>query len=97
MFEINIARKPARGEYVGRPSVLGNPFVMRGEHDRDRVCDEYQKWFDRKIEAQDPAVLNELRRLFKLGRTQGALTLVCFCAPKRCHAETIAAFLRSKQ
>ena len=97
MFNIKVARKPSAGEYVGRPSALGNPFVMRNEGDRDRVCDEYQKWFDAKVAANDPQVMSELRRLFRLGRAQGSLTLVCFCAPKRCHAETIAAFLRSKQ
>lgn len=97
MFEIEVVRKPARGEYVGRPSVLGNPFVMRNEAQRDEVCERYQQWFDAKVSANDPLVMSELRRLFRIGKTQGTLRLVCFCAPKRCHAETIAAFLRSKQ
>ena len=97
MFEIEVVRKPARGEYVGRPSVLGNPFVMRSETQRDEVCDRYQQWFDEKVKANDPLVMGELRRLFRIGKAQGVLRLVCFCAPKRCHAETIAAFLKEKQ
>jgi hypothetical protein len=32
--------------YCGRGSPLGNPFTMKGEYDRNKVCDQYQKWFD---------------------------------------------------
>lgn len=89
-----VARKPSQGVYVGRPSPLGNPFYMADESHRDEVCDKYQVWFDRKVEAKDPAVMRELRRIFRLGR-EGDVKLVCFCAPRRCHADTIARFLNS--
>lgn len=90
-----VARKPTQGEYIGRPSPLGNPFYMTNEAMRDKVCDQYQEWFDRKVEANDPKVMAELNRLLELGK-QGPVKLICFCAPKRCHGDTIARFLNGK-
>ena len=35
--------RPQLGEiYIGRPSRWGNPFKMRGEHDRVRVIAQYR-------------------------------------------------------
>ena len=82
----------AGAQYIGRGSPLGNPFVMKSEADRDAVCDQYQAWFDRKVKNGDERVMNELRRLYRLAK-KGDLVLGCFCAPKRCHGETIKAFL----
>ena len=72
--------------------VLGNRFVMKSESDRDRVCDEYKKWFDRCISEGDEVVLNELRRIYKLGR-RNDLVLGCWSYPRRCHSEVIKEFL----
>ncbi len=79
---------------VARPTALGNPFVMKTEADRNEVCDKYQKWFDNKIAEKDPNVLYQLRDLWTIGKKQGYLKLGCHCAPKRCHADTIAEFLK---
>ena len=84
----------AGAQYIGRGSPLGNPFVMKSEADRDAVCDQYQAWFDRKVKNGDERVMNELRRLYRLAK-KGDLVLGCFCAPKRCHGETIKAFLEA--
>jgi uncharacterized protein YeaO (DUF488 family) len=89
---ITVGRKPEQGEYVGRPSPLGNPFVMKKEADRDSVCDEYETWFYRQIQNRTPAVIAELERLHALAQTK-PVKLICYCAPKRCHADTIAKFL----
>lgn len=87
-----VVRKGTSGEYIGRPSPLGNPFYMNNEAMRDLVCDKYKDWFEKKLKDRDPAVLNELRRLHALGK-QGPVKLVCYCAPRRCHGDTIKAFL----
>ncbi len=34
---------------VDRTSPIGNPFYMRSEAERDKVCDEYQLYFDKQI------------------------------------------------
>ena len=77
-------------EYIGRGSPLGNPYPMEdaSETERNRVCDLYHEWFHLQIENEEPAVLNELRRLYRIASKDG-LSLGCYCAPKRCHGETI--------
>jgi hypothetical protein len=94
-MEITVTRVGKGVENVGRPTPLGNPYYMASESQRDKVCDQYQRWFDNKVEAKDPAVLGELRRLWRVGKEQGYLKLGCYCAPRRCHADTIASFLKS--
>lgn len=73
--------------------ILGNRFRMTSESDRDRVCDMYERWFNEQLAEQNEVFLNELRRLYVIHRTYGKLRLFCWCAPKRCHAETIRNFL----
>jgi hypothetical protein len=75
-----------KGVYVGRPSVLGNPFPMRAESDRDRVVDAYRDWL-RGLWG-NPRVRAELERLADLAQA-GDVSLVCYCAPARCHADVI--------
>lgn len=90
---IIIGRKQdPRAEYIGRGSPLGNPFVMKHEGMRDAVCELYEIWFAEQVAHNNQRVLNELRRLYKIA-AQGDLVLGCFCAPKRCHGETIKRFL----
>lgn len=44
----------------------------------------------RKTKMDDIAeVESELKRLIDIYKRDGELTLVCYCAPKRCHALTI--------
>ena len=93
---------------VDRSSVLGNPFKMDNESQRNAVCDEYAVYFNGIISnnwtilhnycvssSEREEFMNELRRLFKLAKKYGKLSLYCWCAPKRCHAETIKEFLES--
>ncbi len=90
---ITVGRKwDQTAQYIGRGSPLGNPFVMKNESDRNRVCDQYQVWFEQQVTSNNVVVMNELRRLYKLAK-RGDLVLGCFCAPKRCHGETIKRFL----
>lgn len=81
---------------VDRSSVLGNPFPMRGENQRDVVCDKYTDRFMDIMECNIPEkrqFYDEVHRLKRLYQQHGKLRLFCWCAPKRCHAETIRSFL----
>jgi len=82
--------------YVDRRSPLGNPFKMKGnsEEERNRVCDEYDAWLNEALRT-NPLVHAEFQRLLNLYRMHGQLSLYCWCAPKRCHAESIAAYIGS--
>lgn len=40
------------GIYVGRPSILGNPFKMKDEADRERVIQEYRTWLWERVKER---------------------------------------------
>lgn len=63
---------------VDRGTDWGNPFVMCNEADRDRVCNLYEQYAIWRLTV-DPNWLVPLR----------GFNLACWCAPKRCHAETL--------
>jgi len=72
--------------YIGRGSVFGNPFPMSSTNNRFMCIEKYKAYFDEKLEEPDfLAAVMELK-----GKTLG-----CFCKPKSCHGDVIAAFLNS--
>ncbi len=81
------------GEYIGRPSPLGNPFPLRRESERDQVIEQYAKWLNDKLTEEDNAQKQEVTRLYKKLVANGELDLVCWCAPKRCHGDVIKSVL----
>ena len=80
------------GEYCGRGSPLGNPFPITPFATRDDVCDLYEAWIQKEIKRENKKVCDELNRLFDLSLKKD-LTLICYCAPRRCHCETIKKLL----
>jgi hypothetical protein len=77
------------GEYVGRPSALGNPYDT-ATHKRDEAIRAYTDWLFFKIETKDLKVCNELERLRKKALREKKLVLACWCVPLKCHASVIA-------
>lgn len=84
--------------YIGRGSPLGNPFVMQNKsiEERNRVCDLYDQWFYEQLEKENLFLITELEKLHELSK-QGDVILGCYCAPLRCHGDTIKTFLDSLQ
>ena len=83
--------------YCGRGTPLGNPFVMHNESERNYVCDAYEDWFADIVHSPNrtsPALLM-LRKVFQEA-LKGDINLGCFCAPKRCHCDTIKSFIQGK-
>ncbi len=78
--------------YCGRGSALGNPFVMNNESQRDEVCDKYEVWFYTQIELNNPSVISMLSSIARQAAL-GDVNLGCFCNPKRCHCDTIKAYI----
>jgi hypothetical protein len=76
---------------VDRSSVLGNPFFMKSENQRNEVCDKYERYFKERI--GDEGFNNELNKLKIILEKYGKLRLFFFFFPKRCHAETIRNYL----
>lgn len=75
-------RNTLTGSYtrVDRGSEWGNPFIMHNntETERHRVCDLFEQYAAWRLTIE-PDWLVPLR----------GLNLACWCAPKRCHAETL--------
>jgi len=78
--------------YVGRPSPLGNPlgnpFVLRDESQRELILDKYRHWLDVRLAISDSEQSDEIHKLSLIAANED-MELVCWCAPKLCHADVI--------
>ena len=72
---------PAGAVYIGRGSKWGNPFVMGKDGDRSAVCEKHRVHLHAQIQRGEVSV----RQLAELHGKD----LVCFCAPLRCHGDTL--------
>ena len=64
--------------YIGRPSQLGNPFLIGPDGTREQVIEKYRAWL-----LSQPDLLAKVPMLKDL-------TLGCWCAPKACHGDVLA-------
>lgn len=78
---------------VDRSSPLGNPFIMWREARRNYVCDQYELWLRGQLKDTKSPQAIEFRRIKMLVARNTDIALMCWCAPKRCHAESIKYFL----
>ena len=69
--------------YIGRPSRWGNPFPLKNDADRGEAVEKYRAWLTSQV-RNGSITTAELATLS--GRR-----LVCWCAPKGCHGEVLAA------
>ena len=94
MIEIKNKRAyTGAGIYCGRPTPLGNPFNVSNESQRDWSCDQYKIWFDKRVAEKNQPVMNMLDSLVRQYKQTGHLILICWCAPLRCHTETIRDYI----
>lgn len=80
---------------IDRTSILGNKHFMKDESQRDKVCDDYEKWFKEKLFEDDKSFKAELDRLYNIYIKFGKLRLFCWCAPQRCHGRTIKKYIEN--
>lgn len=71
---------PKDAVYVGRPSLYGNPFEMGKHGSREDVVRRYKH---EVISEMTHAQLDLLRANLR------GKDLVCWCAPKACHADIL--------
>ena len=72
------------GAYIGRPSLLGNPYSVT-VYGRQEAIRLYRRWLWDRINERDE-VYDELKRLAELAG-RGDLTLICWCAPEHATAK----------
>lgn len=81
---------------IDRQTIFGNPFFISSKVYRDEVCDSYEKWFyDQLVPGVNPEFVSELDKIYKIACVCD-VALMCWCAPLRCHGETIASYLNKK-
>lgn len=68
---------PSDAIYVGRPTRWGNPFRMDDRTSRESAVQQHREW-----------LLKQDELLCSLWTLRGK-DLVCFCAPKPCHADIL--------
>lgn len=76
-------------EYCGRGSVLGNPYKITEYQSRDDVCDMYERYFKQWANTDNHPIRIRMIELLKIHVSGKPINLQCYCAPKRCHCETI--------
>lgn len=90
--------------YIGRPSVLGNPFTHNGVRTnlaklsfktREDAIAAYDKYFDTMYGKDDEftKAFDEIYEHYKNGED---IYLQCFCKPLPCHGDIIASKLQKK-
>lgn len=83
--------------YIGRKcgkfegSILGNPFKIGRDGNREEVVEKYRQWLWRESNKnnRDNPIWKELEALVKKHRLWGDITLVCWCAPQECHGDVL--------
>lgn len=72
---------PKDAVYVGRPSKWGNPYILGKHGNRQQVVQMFCEYLRSatNLEGGVPLAVQELR----------GKDLVCWCAPKRCHADVL--------
>lgn len=83
------------GIYIGRPSPLGNPFVIGKDGSRKEVIHKYREWLEATLKHahKNDITLQELVRLLRVYQENGELTLICWCDPQPCHGDVLASII----
>ena len=81
--------------YIGRPSPLGNVFVIGKDGDRDEVIRKYRRWLMDKCK-HDGKAWQEIDRMRAALMEFGVVNLWCWCSPLLCHGDVIKEILEDK-
>ena len=76
-MQVKNRSKSSDGIYVGRPTIWGNPFIIGTDGTREEVILKYEEY-----------LLSNHTLMKKLHELNGR-DLICWCAPKACHADVL--------
>lgn len=77
---------------IDRSTVVGNPYTMHDESERDFVCDKYEKYFNQQMSDYDFSTY--IYNIVEILNNNIDVALGCWCYPKRCHGETIIKYIK---
>jgi hypothetical protein len=90
MITITNINAGGTGEYIGRPSILGNPFVIGKDGTRKECVEKYSEYFVEQMKL-NKKFNDEFHRLVNIVISNN-LTLACWCSPQLCHGHIIKKF-----
>jgi len=77
---------------VDRQSPVGNPYPLNLEKNRNDVCDKYENYFAEQIKKPGK-FYDYVKNILTKMNEYDTIYLYCWCAPRRCHADTIKSWL----
>ena len=83
------------GIYIGRPTLLGNPFIIGKDGSREEVIAKYKIWLTEQY-ASNPAMKKTIDKIVVMNTCQD-VTFICWCAPEACHGDELKAFIEALQ
>lgn len=83
-YEVYIGRVAHR-RHTGQDGIFGNPFKFEDESERATVLEKFRAYFLERVERDHDF---RQRVLSLRGKVLG-----CFCKPKACHGDVIAAWV----
>lgn len=78
--------------YIGRPSSLGNPYVIGEDGDRGEVIAKYETWLSDQY-PRNTKVRQSIDEIYHLYKSGIDVNLCCWCAPAKCHGDVIKKFV----
>ena len=83
---------------IDRPSgsSLQNPIILHNESDRESVLSQFEIYFRKKLRAKDESIIAALNRIVDLVMSGQSVALMCWCAPKACHGNTVKRICEKK-
>jgi len=90
--------------YVGRGSVLGNPYTSKDlatskaiyqVNSKEEAIRSYREYLSVNIATGNNAICDELNNIYTMA-LKGEVHLVCYCKPKDCHGDIIKDIVTAK-
>ncbi len=85
---VNIGMKKIEGYVyynIMRPHILGNPFKMASESQRDEVIEKYRQYLWAEMNRK-----SEMGKMvYTMAASKNNIALACCCKPKACHGDII--------
>ena len=101
----NKRKYKGHGEYIGRPSPLGNPYSHLNKGTlakyqvatRDEAVEVYGAYIRQQLYVEkNQQVKDTFNRLYAEYQATGELHLICWCAPCKCHGDVVREILLNK-
>jgi len=93
---VNKKTYKGNGVYIGRPSMLGNPYThlnnsiapYKVNTHKDSIV-KFREYFEKEIKRDGSGVKAAFEMLVKRAKRGEDITFICWCKPNDCHGDII--------